>query len=954
MVNILAFLLALVLLGPALDDGQARVQGFNFKGTNNFMDISQTIHLLGDLLGKVISEQESQQIFDAEESIRQEAKARRSGDDTAAERLRSQVRALAPKDAWAVASAFATYFDLINLAEESNRVATLRKDETENDPKPMRESIGEAITALKERGVTPDQMSALLDNLSIELVLTAHPTEARRRTILSKVQRIAFLLAELEQDSLLPREHHALIESLYAEITAFWLTDRARTQNPAVTDEVRTGLYFVESVFWEILPKIYAAMDAALAASYPGLSANRNWLRLASWMGGDRDGNPNVTREVTAETLRLHRGLAVEQHRHAFHELARRLSMSANRMSPHPELAAWIDKRRPLPPHAQYIEQRYGAEPYRLILSLLADDLSQASRDDMRANLFAKEPHKARVTIQDLTRPLDIMAESVPAPIARDELLTVRRKLDIFGLQSMRLDIREDSSRLNATIGEILRALEIAASYETLPEPEKRTLLNRLLSEPIPSLAPNPGVTVQAAETWSLFQLMARAQNIYGPELFGPVIISMTHAVSDILGVLLIARWTGCADGLKISPLFETIADLEAASGILTELFTSEVYSAHLASCKDEQVVMIGYSDSNKDGGYLMANWSLYQAQENIARVAREHNIRLTLFHGRGGTVARGGGPANRAIRAQPAGTMNGRFRLTEQGEIIASRYSNPDIAYHRLEQITHAVLLASAPNPNATPSVRLSAHDEAQRPFGKEIPAIWRASMDTMGSVSIKAYRKLVYETPGFIDFWRAATPIDEISRMHIGSRPPSRSGSAEVGKIRAIPWVFSWMQSRCNLPGWYGLGAGLSSISDIGLLREMYANWPFFKTIIDNVESSLVKADMEIAALYTELVPDRALAEKLFGEIRAEYERTCQAVLSISGHDEMMDSDPLTKESVRLRNPYIDPLNYIQVEMLRRLRALPDPKSPEAQPLREIIVLTINGIAAGLRNTG
>ena len=901
------------------------------------MDISQTIHLLGDLLGKVLSEQESQEIFDAEESIRQDAKSRRAGDADAAERLRSQVAALTPANAWAVASAFTTYFDLINLAEESNRVAKLHRDEKEAYPRPMRESIGEAVATLKGRGITPEQMSALLGNLAIELVLTAHPTETRRRTIVSKIQRIASLLAELNQENLLPRQHDALIQALYAEITAFWLTDRARTVNPAVTDEVRTGLYFVESVFWEILPKIYAAMDAALATHYPGLNANRTWLRLASWMGGDRDGNPNVTREVTAETLRLHRGLAVEQHRHAFQELSRRLSMSANRLPPHPELVAWIEKRRPLPAHAQYIEQRYGTEPYRLILSLLADDLSQASRDDMRANLFAKEPHPARVKVEELIRPLDVMAKSFPPPIAGDALLTVRRELDIFGLQSMRLDIREDSSRLNATIGEILRALQVAPSYETAPESEQLELLNRLLAAPIPTLAPHPGVTVQASETWSLFQLVARAKNIYGPELFGPVVISMTHSVCDVLAVLLIARWTGCADGLKISPLFETIADLEAVPRILAELFTSELYRAHLATCNNEQVVMIGYSDSNKDGGYLMANWSLYQAQENIARTAREHNIRLTLFHGRGGTVARGGGPANRAIRAQPAGTMNGRFRLTEQGEIITSRYSNPDIAYRRLDQIAHAVLMASAPDPNA-----------------KDIPTTWRATMSKMGQASIQAYRKLVYETPGFINFWRAATPIDEISRMHIGSRPPSRSSSAEVSKIRAIPWVFSWMQTRCNLPGWYGLGAGLNSASNIDLLREMYAGWPFFKTIIDNVETSLVKADMDIAALYTPLVPDQKMAAEIFGDIRAEYERTCSAVLAISGHPELMSNDPLTREAVRLRNPYVDPLNYIQVEMLRRLRALPDPKSPEALPLREIIVLTINGIAAGLRNTG
>jgi phosphoenolpyruvate carboxylase len=901
------------------------------------MDISQTIHLLGDLLGRVISEQESQEIFDDEESIRQEAKARRSGDQQAAERLRSKVSALSAGDARAVASAFATYFDLINLAEENNRVATLQKEERERHPKPMRESIGEAIAMLKQRGVSAEQMSALLGNLAIELVLTAHPTEARRRTILSKVQRIASLLYKMNQGKPLPREHDAVVAALYAEITAFWLTDRARTANPAVTDEVRTGLYFVESVFWEILPKIYASMDDALSTHYPGVSANRTWLRLASWMGGDRDGNPNVTRDVTAETLRLHRGLAVEKHRYAFQELARHLSISADRLPPHPELVNWIEKRRPLPPHVEYIEQRYGAEPYRLIFSLLAADLAEASHDDMKANLLTREPHTARVKLEELTRPLDIMAASIPAPLAHDELLTARRELDIFGLHAMRLDIREDSSRLNAAIGEVLRALEITPSYETAPEPEQLALLTRLLSEPLPPLAYQPGVTPQAAETWSVFQLIARASKIYGQELFGPFIISMTRSVTDVLAVLLIARWSGCSEGLQICPLFETVADLESAPRILTELFTSEIYRAHLATCNNEQVIMIGYSDSNKDGGYLMANWSLYQAQENIARTAHEHNVRLTLFHGRGGTVARGGGPANRAIRAQPAGTMNGRFRLTEQGEIIASRYSNPDIAYHRLEQITHAVLLASAPNPDA-----------------KEIPEIWRSTMEMMGTTSLQAYRKLVYETPGFIDFWRAATPIDEISRMHIGSRPPSRTNSTEVSKIRAIPWVFSWMQSRYNLPGWYGLGAGLSAASDIDLLREMYAKWPFFKSIINNVESSLVKADMDIAALYAELVPDRTLAKQLFSEIQAEYERTCKAVLSISGHQEMMDSDPITKESVRLRNPYVDPLNYIQVEMLRRLRAIPDPQAAEAQPLREVIVLTINGIAAGLRNTG
>jgi phosphoenolpyruvate carboxylase len=349
-------------------------------------------------------------------------------------------------------------------------------------------------------------------------------------------------------------------------------------------------------------------------------------------------------------------------------------------------------------------------------------------------------------------------------------------------------------------------------------------------------------------------------------------------------------------------------------------------------------MVMIGYSDSNKDGGFLTANWSLYKAQEQIARVAKAHGITLTIFHGRGGTVARGGGPANRAIRAQPAESINGRFRLTEQGEVIASRYSNPELAHRRLEQIVNAVLMASAP----------SAREQ------DKVPEMWREALDQMSAVGRSAYRKLVYETPGFIQFWNEATPLDEIKRLHIGSRPAARADDPEVTKIRAIPWVFSWMQSRFNLPSWYSLGTGLNAVSDLPLLREMYAGWPFFQTMLDNTEMSLLKADLEIAALYVELVTDRELANSLFATIREEYERTHEIILSISGHKALLEMEPVTQNAVHLRNPYIDPLNYIQVEMLRRLRSLPDPEDAEADSLREVVFLTINGIAAGLKNTG
>jgi phosphoenolpyruvate carboxylase len=346
---------------------------------------------------------------------------------------------------------------------------------------------------------------------------------------------------------------------------------------------------------------------------------------------------------------------------------------------------------------------------------------------------------------------------------------------------------------------------------------------------------------------------------------------------------------------------------------------------------------MIGYSDSNKDGGYLTANWALYQGQEDIAKVAHKHGITLTIFHGRGGTIARGGGPANRAIRAQPADTINGRFRITEQGETIAARYSNPKLAHRHLEQIIHAVLMASSPVKTKN-----------------DVSQTWRTAMDSMSVTARKAYRGLVYETAGFIDFWQAATPLDEIKRMHIGSRPAARAKSGEVTKIRAIPWVFSWMQSRFNLPGWYGLGSALESADDMGLLREMYQGWSFFQSMLDNTEMSLIKADMEIASLYVDLVPDKILAKQIFDAVLSEYERTREAVLSISGHTNLLDAEPVTQNSVHLRNPYVDPLNYIQVEMLGRVRGLPDLESEEAQSIREVIGVTINGIAAGLRNTG
>lgn len=905
--------------------------------SNKRMDLSDTVRLLGDLLGQVVSTEESPQLFATEERIRALAKARRAGDASTGNRLALEVSTLMPNAARVIASAFTVYFDLVNVAEEDYRVQALRQRQRDQYPQPISDSIMAAIEQLQQRKVTAEQLSAILDQLHIELVLTAHPTEAKRRTILSKLQRVTEGLRQLESGDLLPRERAETLDSLRAEITALWLTDQARTAKPSVTDEVRTGLYFIDEIFWEVLPRIYAELDEALAQYYPQATSPARWLTLASWIGGDRDGNPFVTADVTAETLRLHRGLAIEKHRRSLQDVARRFSISARRVPPPAQLQAWLNARHPLPEHVAFLENRYADEPYRLTLSLLSADLEQASLEQMTARLLENTPHTARIQLIDLIQPIDLIASVAPQALVDYRLREVQRQLEIFGLHTARLDIREDSSRLTSTVSEILRALNIHMTFEQGDDITRARTIVHLLSEPTPHLAEYPGVTPETAETWATFRLIARVQHIYGHELLGPIVISMTHGVADMLTVLLLARWTGCADGLRITPLFETLDDLSNAPRILTELFSLDVYRAHLARCNGEQTVMIGYSDSNKDGGYLAANWALYRAQENIAQVCREYGIKLTLFHGRGGTVARGGGPANRAIRAQPPGTINGRFRVTEQGETIASKYANPDLAHRHMEQLVNAVLLASAPQDQAETN-----------------ESVWRETMDHLAQAAWQAYRSLVYDTPDFIEYWRAATPIDEISRLRIGSRPTTRRSSAlKLEYVRAIPWVFSWMQSRFNLPGWYGLGAALNEQS-AALNREMYEQWPFFRALLDNAEMSLLKADLGIAALYSQLHPDQDRAQEIFDRIRAEYDRAVETVLQATNHANLMDSDPIIQRSIQLRNPYVDPLNYLQVDMLRRLRALPDQSSSEAEALREVIMMTINGIASGLRNTG
>lgn len=918
--------------------------------------LSRDIHLLGDILGRVIRRQAGIEIYELEERIRALTKTRRIDDDPSIDaRLAVIVDALSADEAELVARAFTAYFELINLAEEQHRVRVLRAREAAAHPQPLAESIAAAVGRYSQMGVSSYELERLMERLHIELVFTAHPTQAKRRTMLSKLRRIGKALGDLEVHDILPVERERIIAQITAEVTLSWLTNRSRTTKPSVTDEVRTGLYYLDVTLWDVLPQIYEAMAAALGRHYPEVNMPERFVSFGSWIGGDRDGNPYVTADVTAETLRLHRGLAVEKFRQQAKLLDRSLSISDELIDMDPALKPSFENVGTKTNHIGYLRERYPQEPYRLWAAMLGAALSEASAGDMIARLKGlANPPLAMREIDDLIMPLEGMDASLKelglADVAITDLARIRTQAHVFGLHSAGLDIRQYSDRHTAVLDELLAKLDLVQDFGALTGDERGVVLSNLLAAPIPEFDGLKELSVESRETIALFQLLKRAVDFYGHELIGPYIVSMTRGPEDILAPLLLAYWFGLclrtdreSEGLTFVPLFETRADLKAAPEVMRGLFNHAQYAVHLDGLQRKQTIMIGYSDSNKDAGYLAANWELYQAQDSLAVCCREANVLLTLFHGRGGTIARGGGPANRAILAQPPGSVGGRIRVTEQGEVIDERYAHPAIARRHLEQVVHSVLMASVPE-----------QYQAQNMPRPE----WRAAMDELAAVSFQAYRQLIYETPALLTYWSQATPMNEISQMRIGSRPARRTAQATFESLRAIPWGFSWMQSRHVLPGWYGIGQALSTYGETiegrSLLQEMYRDWPFFQVMIDNAQLSLAKADMGIGRLYAGLVDDEHVREEIFGTIEAAFDLTCQWIKIISGQQDLLEIDLVLQRSVRQRNPYVDPLNFIQVSLLRRFRTMRNPDSPEGQRLLHAIFLTINGIASGLKNTG
>lgn len=920
--------------------------------------LRSTIRFLGNLLGETIIEQEGQAIFDLEEEIRDLSKRWRSGE---LDSLRAIEEALVPTlmedmpKAYAVLKAFTTYFQLVNLAEEQQRVHVLRERElfAHQQNTPMSETIANAVRRLKEEGLSADAIRAILHDLFIMPVLTAHPTESKRRTILLKLKNIADDLYALNYRALLPTEEDAIVQRIRENIVLLWQSDETRDRKPTVLDEVREGLYYYETTLFHLVPRIHQELERALAEYYPSEEFTVPvFLRYGSWIGGDRDGNPFVTLNITEETLREQKETILKLYNIETDALYHHLSPALTRVKFSQELLDSIEYDFTLVPPAEHeVLQRFRLEPYRQKLIMMFRRLRATRAENeipwnQRATNGTPGNPRAYQDAQEFLHDLYLIRDSLCAHqgerLARGRLASLIRSVEVFGFHLATLDIRQHADRHRSAMHEILARYGLTINYRDLPEAERVSLLQREIQSERP-LTARLDFSEETNQTVGLFRLIRRAREEVGPESIQTYIISMTTQVSNVLEVVLLAHDADLFGEIDVTPLFETVDDLLAAPRIMTDLFNDPAYRRHLAARGNRQQIMIGYSDSNKDGGYLRANWMLFQAQRNLAKVCDEYQIQLTLFHGRGGTLGRGGGPANRAILAQPPESVRGRIRITEQGEVVSSRYDDPNVAHRHLEQVVNAILLTSG-----------------QRPVYPQ-EQLWATVMETLSQSAFAKYRSLV-DRPTFLQYFHEATPIDHVDLLNIGSRPSRRKQTAAISDLRAIPWVFAWTQSRVNLPSWYGVGTALqdwvtvqdestSAEAQLGVLQEMYKGWPFFRTVLDNVQVGLSKADMAIAHCYANLTTP-ALQSDVYADIAAEFEYTRTMILQITEQKELLTNEQWLQRSIRLRNPYVDPLNFIQVELLRRLRS--QSTESDAERLRAALSLSVNGIAAGLQNVG
>ncbi|MEZ4631618.1 MAG: phosphoenolpyruvate carboxylase [Deinococcales bacterium] len=913
--------------------------------------LRQEVNLLATALGDMIREIEGEAIFDLVEKVRTTTKSLRTMSyettrnpaepneeiELTRHSLQKKLASLRLEDAEKLLRAFTLYFQLINTAEEVhrvrvNRIRSASKETKVSYERPRNESIAAAIKKLKDDGWNYQQVRQFIEDLDIQLTLTAHPTEVKRQTVRIKLERIANNLKQLDYQ-LSPQEKRGRIQAIYAQIASLWRTRELLHRAPSVLDELKSALHYFEHSILKAVPRIMLDIEDALETYYPEDYIDNPLpaiLSFRSWIGGDRDGNPFVSPESTKSAYAQQSELALTSYLEDLDRMVQNLSHWEERISLGEEFKAHF---------AEMIAAlgdpvRFEEEPYRRYLSLMHRALSARLSDPQRE--IYPRGHEGYISDLKALENNLVADKSGRAAFAfvRPNLYRIRA----FGFHLATLDLREHSKIHERIVADLLAYAGVCVSYSELDEEERVGVLEQEICHRRPLTPSDAKLDPESHRALSFLHLFKKLQRDYGEKATGSYIVSMTEGVSDILEVLLIAKEANLKE-IDVTPLFETVNDLEQAPGIMAKLFQIGCYREHLQG-RGVQEIMIGYSDSNKDAGFLAANWALYEAQEKLAALCKAEGIRLRLFHGRGTSIGRGGGPAGKAILAQPPGSIGGSMRMTEQGEALFERYGDIDLAHRHLEQVTHAFILSSA-------------QEKANR---FHLPEHYREALSQAAKKARAFYSGLLH-AEGFLDFYHTVTPIEEISRLRIGSRPARRQGERSLSNLRAIPWVFSWTQCRANLPGWYSLGAGLSD-TKLELLQEMYENWPFFRTLIDFAQMSLAKADMSIFASYCDLVPE-GLRQTFWQGIYDEYCNTVSLIVEITGKDLLSDESTLAR-GIELRNPYVDSISYLQVELLKRLRqanqedSIDSISSQDKELLEDTVLVSLIGIAAGMRNTG
>ncbi|WP_246725559.1 phosphoenolpyruvate carboxylase [Beijerinckia sp. L45] len=913
-----------------------------FAEFNRFADkdgpLREDIRFLGHILGDTIRAQEGDAIFDTVEQIRKTSvKFHRDQDENEAKALEAILTSLSPRQATLVVRSFSYFSHLANIAEDAHHARRTRAHAIAGS-KPRTGTIKRALANAKEHGISRADLQAFFEGAFISPVLTAHPTEVRRKSTMSWEIIVKHLLDRYGDRDQADEERDEVRQSMREAMLALWQTSLLRRNKLTVIDEVANGLSYYDYSLLQELPGVYKTLEAQVAAfesNEPDMPIP-SFLRMGSWIGGDRDGNPFVTADVLATTARMHGVKALNHYRDELHQLRNELTLSATIVDVSAGVTTLADAA-----HDHRPSQR--GEPYKRALFGMIRRVYSTTQLFKDEPLGQMPPYAAPAELlADLTTIETSLTENGSGILTRGRLHRLRRAVDCFGFHLASIDLRQNSSVHERTIAELLEAVAPGTDYLARSEDERVAILEKELDTPRPLISPFLAYSEETQSELGVFRMAVEAKKQYGDAIIHTAIISMAESVSDLLELAVLLKENGlidrdCKSAVNLVPLFETIDDLRAAAGIMDAAFKNRHFARIVASRGQVQEVMLGYSDSNKDGGFVTSGWELYQAEIALIETFAAHGIKMRLFHGRGGSVGRGGGPSYDAIMAQPSGAVRGQIRITEQGEIISSKYSNADTCRRNLNILVAATLESTLL--------------DTRRPSA---PQAFLETMQNLSDRAFKAYRALVYETPGFEDYFWSSTVINEIATLNLGSRPASRKKTRRIEDLRAIPWVFSWAQCRVMLPGWYGFGTAIRDWLAVPgnsqeQLSAMYQDWPFFRTMLSNMDMVLAKSSLAVASRYADLVEDEGLRTKIFAAISTEHALTIGAVLSIMGQERLLETNPLLERSISNRFPYLDPMNHVQVELLKMLRS-----DQDNDEVRSGVHLSINGVAAGLRNSG